>query len=233
MPRVGVLIPLTAGDSEAKSRATAFLEGLGELGWVDGKNVHIEFRWSGGDADGIRKNTAELVALAPDIVLANGSSVVAPLLQATRTIPIVFVNVVDPISAGFVASLAKPGGNVTGFSLFEYGISGKWLALLKQMTPRITRAAILRDTNLASGSGQLGAIQSAASSLGVEVSPIDVRDPGEIERGVTAFADKPNGGLVVPAGGLAIVHRDLIIALAARHKLTVCIHLTITSPVAG
>jgi putative ABC transport system substrate-binding protein len=151
--------------------------------------------------------------------LANGSSVVAPLLQATRTIPIVFVNVVDPISAGFVASLAKPGGNVTGFSLFEYGISGKWLALLKQMTPRITRAAILRDTNLASGSGQLGAIQSAASSLGVEVSPIDVRDPGEIERGVTAFADKPNGGLVVPAGGLAIVHRDLIIALAARHKL--------------
>jgi putative ABC transport system substrate-binding protein len=219
MPRVGVLIPLTAGDSEAKSRATAFLEGLGELGWVDGKNVHIEFRWSGGDADGIRKNTAELVALAPDIVLANGSSVVAPLLQATRTIPIVFVNVVDPISAGFVASLAKPGGNVTGFSLFEYGISGKWLALLKQMTPRITRAAILRDTNLASGSGQLGAIQSAASSLGVEVSPIDVRDPGEIERGVTAFADKPNGGLVVPAGGLAIVHRDLIIALAARHKL--------------
>jgi putative tryptophan/tyrosine transport system substrate-binding protein len=219
MPRVGVLIPLTASDPEAKPRAAAFMQGLGELGWIDGKNVHIEYRWSGGEADSIRKNIAELVALAPDVVLANGSSVVAPLLQATRTTPIVFVNVVDPISAGFVASLAQPGGNVTGFSLFEYGISGKWLGLLKQIAPPLMRAAILRDTGLASGSGQLGAIQSVASSLGVEVSPIDVRDPSEIERGVTAFARKPNGGLIVPAGGLAIVHRDLIIALAARHKL--------------
>jgi len=219
MRRVGVLVPLTADDPEAKPRASAFLEGMEQLGWVDGKNIRVDLRWTGGHADGIRKNIAELIALAPDVVVANGSSVVDPFLQANRTIPIVFVNVVDPISAGFVASLPQPGGNVTGFSLFEYGISGKWLGLLKQIAPRVTRAAILRDTGLASGSGQLGAIQSAASSFGVEVSPIDVRDAGEIERGVALFARNSNGGLIVPAGGLAIVHRGLIISLAAKHKL--------------
>ena len=167
----------------------------------------------------IRKYAAELVALAPDVILANGNTAVAPLLQATRTVPIVFVPVVDPVGAGFVDSLARPGGNVTGFMPFEYGMSGKWLELLKQIAPGVTRAAVIRDPAIAAGIGQFAAIQSVAPSLGVEVSPVNVRDAGEIERAVAAFARSPNGGLIVTASALAVIHRDLIITLAARHKL--------------
>ena len=189
------------------------------MGWTDGRNVRIDIRWGAGDADRIRKYAAELVALAPDVILATGSAAVGPLLQATRTVPIVFVHVADPVGAGFVESLARPGGNATGFTTFEYGMSGKWLELLKEIAPGVTRAAVLRDPAIAAGIGQFGAIQSVAPSLGVEVSPVDVRDAGEIERAVAAFARAPNGGLIVTASALAIVHRDLIITLAARHKL--------------
>jgi putative ABC transport system substrate-binding protein len=171
------------------------------------------------DADGNRRYAAELVALAPDVILASGGSVVGPLLQATRTVPIVFTLTVDPVGAGYVASLARPGGNLTGFTGYEYGLSGKWLELLKEVAPRVTRAAVLRDATIPQGIGQFAIIQSAATSFGVEVSPIDVRDAPEIERAITAFARSANGGLIVTASGLAIVHRDLIITLAARHRL--------------
>jgi ABC-type uncharacterized transport system substrate-binding protein len=189
------------------------------LGWTNGRNVRIEYRWTAGDADRIRRYAAELAALVPDVILASGSATVGPLLQATRTVPIVFVNVPDPVGAGFVDSLARPGGNATGFILFEYGLSGKWLELLKQIAPGVTRAAVLRDPALTSGTGQFAAIQSVAPSLGVEVSPVNVSDGGEIERAVTAFARVLNGSLIVTASGLATVHRDLFVTLAARHRL--------------
>ena len=189
------------------------------MGWTDGRNVRIDYRWGAGDADNIRKYAAELVALAPDVILASGTATVAPLLQATRTVPIVFAQVTDPVGAGFVDSLARPGGNATGFMLFEYGISGKWLELLKEIAPRVTRAAVIRDPAITAGTGQFGAIQSVAPSLGMEVSPVNVRDAGEIERGVAAFARSANGGLIVTASALSVVHRDLIVTLAARHKL--------------
>jgi putative ABC transport system substrate-binding protein len=192
---------------------------LQELGWTDGRNARIEYRWGAGDVGRISRYAAELVALAPDIILSSGSPSVAALQQATGGVPIVFVAVVDPVGSGFVESLARPGGNITGFTLFEYGISGKWLELLKEIAPRVTRVAVLRDPALASGGGQLGAIQSAAPSFGVELSPVGVRDAGEIERTVTAFARGPNGGLIVTGSTLATVHRDLIVMLAARHKL--------------
>ena len=166
--------------------------------------MRIDYRWGAGDADRIRRYAAELVALAPDVILATGSATVGPLLQATRTVPIVFVHVADPVGAGFVDSLARPGGNATGFTLFEYGISGKWLELLKEIAPGVTRAAVLRDPAIAAGIGQFGAIQAVAPSFGVEVSPVDVRDAGEIERAVTAFARSPNGGLIVTASALAV-----------------------------
>jgi putative tryptophan/tyrosine transport system substrate-binding protein len=217
--RIGVFMSTAADDPESLARVGAFLQGLQELGWTDGRNVRIEYRWGSGDAGRIRNYAAELVALAPDIILAQGSSTVGPLQQATRGVAIVFVIVPDPVGAGFVDSLARPGGNATGFLMFEYGISGKWLELLKEIAPRVTRAAILRDPAIAAGSGQLGAIQSVAPSLGVELSPFGVRDGGEIERGITAFGRGSNGGLIVTATPLATVHRDLIIALAARHKL--------------
>jgi ABC-type uncharacterized transport system substrate-binding protein len=181
--------------------------------------VRIDYRWGGGDADNIRKHAAELAALAPDVILAAGGAITGPLLQATRTVPIVFVHVPDPVGAGFVDSLARPGGNATGFINFEYSVSAKWLELLKQIAPGVTRAAVLRDPVITSGTGQFGAIQSAAPSLGVEVSPVNVRDAGEIERAVAAFARSSNGGLIVTVSALAVVHRDLIITLAARHKL--------------
>ena len=188
------------------------------MGWSDGRNLRIDTRWA--TADDIRRHAAELAALAPDVlVAATGTATVAPLLQATRTVPIVFVIVIDPVGAGFVASLARPGGNATGFTIFEYSMSGKWLELLKEIAPRVTRAAVLRDPAVASGIGQFGAVQIVAPSLGVELSPVDVRDAGEIERAVTAFARGSNGGLIVTASALATVHRDLIITLAARHKL--------------
>ena len=184
-----------------------------------GRNMRIDTRWPGSDADLYRRYAADLVALAPDVILAPASPCVAALLQASRTVPIVFTNVIDPVGAGFVASLARPGGNAAGFMQYEYGLSGKWLELLKELMPGVTRAAVLRDPALAAGIGQFAAIQSVAPSFGVELSPLDVRDAGEIERAVTAFARGPNGGLIVTASSLAVAHRDLIVTLAARNRL--------------
>src|SRR5215831_3184622 len=218
MRRIGVLLNAAAVDSNYQSWFEAFLQELQELGWSDGRNVQIDTRWA--TADDIRKHAAELVALAPDVLVAGtGTATVAPLLQATRTIPIVFAIVIDPVGAGFVASLAKPGGNATGFTVYEYSMSGKWLELLKEIAPNVTRVAVLRDPAIASGIGQFGAVQIVAPSLGVVLSPVDVRDAGEIERAIAAFASGLNGGLIVTASPLAGVHRNLIATLAARHKL--------------
>ena len=219
MRRIGVLMFLAEDDPGAKARIAAFIEGLQQLDWTLGRNVQIEIRWGAADAVRSRKYAAELVALAPDVIVAAGSETTAALREATRTLPIVFVAVSDPVGAGYVASLARPGGNVTGFTFVEYGMSGKWLELLKEIAPRVTRAAILRDPSLAAGTGQLGAIQSVAPSLGVETSPIDTRDAGEIERSIADFARTPNAGLVVVAVPGAIVNRKLIITLAAQHRL--------------
>jgi putative ABC transport system substrate-binding protein len=220
MRRIGVLFGSATDDSDFQARFGAFLQGLQQLGWADGRNVRIDTRWATTNPDDIHRHAAELAALAPDVILAaTGTATVAPLLQATRTVPIVFVLVIDPVGAGFVASLAQPGGNATGFTLFEYGMSGKWLELLKEIAPRVTRAAVLRDSGIASGIGQFAAVQAVAPSLGVELSPVDVRDAPEIERAVTAFARSGNGGLIVTASALATRYRDLIITLAARHKL--------------
>jgi putative tryptophan/tyrosine transport system substrate-binding protein len=217
--RIGVLMNVAADDPEAQARNVAFLQGLHELGWTEGRNVRIDYRWAAGDADRLRRYAAELVALAPDVVLASGTSTVGPLQRASGTVPIVFAGVADPVGAGFVNSMARPGSNATGFISFEYGLSGKWLELLKQIAPGVTRVAVLRDPEISGGTGQFGAIQSVAPSFGVELSPINVRDAGEIERAIAAFARSSNGGLILTASGLAMVHRDLIIALAARHKL--------------
>jgi putative ABC transport system substrate-binding protein len=217
--RVGVLISLAANDPQSQRRMTAFVQGLQELGWTDGRNIRIDTRWTAGDTDRMRRQAAELVALAPDVILASGGTGVGALLEASRTMPIVFTLTVDPVGAGFVASLARPGGNVTGFTGYEYGIGTKWLELLKEIAPRVTRAAILRDASIPQGIGQFAVIQAAAPSLGIELRSVDVRNVDEIERGVTAFAREGNGGLIVTASSLAIVHRDLIIALAARHNL--------------
>jgi putative ABC transport system substrate-binding protein len=217
--RIGVLTPLAEDDQENQARLAALAQALERLGWTVGHNVRIDIRSGASDAGRSRKYAAELVALAPDVILATGGSVVGPLLQVTRSIPIVFTQTPDPVGAGFVDSLARPGGNATGFTLFEYGISGKWLELLKEIAPWVTRVAVLRDTAIAQGSGQLGAIQSVAPSFGVELRPVDVHDAGEIDRAVAAFARSSNGGLIVTASGLANVHRELIIALAARHRL--------------
>jgi ABC-type uncharacterized transport system substrate-binding protein len=219
MRRIGVLNTLAADDPESQARLGAFQLGLQRLGWAEGRNVRIDTRWAAGDADRIRTYVAELIALAPDIILAVGSASTAPLLQATRTVPIVFVNVPDPVGAGFVDSLARPGGNATGFIVFEYGISGKWLELLKQMAPGVTRAAVIRDPAITAGIGQWGAIQAVAPSFGVELSPVNVRDAGEIERTVTTFARSANGGLIVTGSALSLVHRDLLVKLAAQNKL--------------
>jgi len=196
------------------------LQGLQELGWTDGRNVRIDYRWAAADADRYRTYAAELVALSPDVILSSASASVAALLQTTRTVPIVFVNVIDPVGAGYVARLARPGGNATGFTPFEYSLSGKWLELLKEIAPNLTRIAILRDPAIATGIGQYAVIQAMASpSFGAELSPIDVRNGGEIERDIAAFARESNGGLIVTSSSGAIVHRELIIMLAARHRL--------------
>ena len=208
-----------ADDPETLANIAAFLQVLQQLGWTDGRNVRIDTRLAGGNADSIRKYAAELAALAPDVIFAIGTAAMGPLLQATRTVPIVFAIVADPVGAGFVESLARPGGNATGFMQFEYSLSGKWLELLKQIAPGVTRAAVLRDPDISSGAGQWGAIQTAGPSVGIEVSPVNVRDADEIERAVTTFARQPNGGLIVTGSALANVHRDLIVTLAARHKL--------------
>jgi putative ABC transport system substrate-binding protein len=218
--RVGVLMAHSKDDSQFQARIVAFQQALALLGWTDGRNVQIDMRWATTNAEEIRRHAAELVALAPDVILAaTGTTTAAPLLQATRTVPIVFVVVIDPVGAGFVASLARPGGNATGFLLFEYGLSAKWLELLKQIAPGVTRVAVLRDPTIASGIGQFGAIQSAAPSLGIEASPVNVRDVGDIERDLTAFARSSNGGVIVTSSPEASRHRDLIIALVSRHRL--------------
>jgi putative ABC transport system substrate-binding protein len=217
--RIGVLDTLAADDPFAQARQGAFLQGLQQSGWTIGRNVRIDTRWSAGSTDLMRKHVAELIALAPDVFLATGTPSLGPLLQATRTVPIVFVLVPDPVGAGFVDSLARPGGNATGFTNFEYSMSAKWLELLKQIAPGVTRAAVLRDPTLTSGIGQFAAIQGGASTFGVEVVPLGVRDATDIERAVAAFARGSNDGLIVTTGGLTTLHRALIAALAARHKL--------------
>ena len=219
MRRVGVISALTADDSEALARNAAFLQGLGELGWTVGRNVRIDYRWSAGNLENSRKYAAELVALAPDVILAPSGANVGELQQASRTVPIVFAGVIDPVGSGFVDSLVRPGGNATGFLLFEYSLSGKWLELLKQIAPSVTRAAVLRDTANPAGNAQLAAIQVVAQSLGVEVSPANMRDAGEIERAFAVFARHGNGGLIVTGSTSGTVHRNLIVTLAARHKL--------------
>jgi putative ABC transport system substrate-binding protein len=218
--RIGVLMASTADDPEFQARMASFQQGLQELGWSNARNVRIDTRWATTNTDDLRRHADELAALAPDVILAGaGTATVAPLLQATRTVPIVFVVVIDPVGSGFVASLARPGGNATGFTMFEYGMSGKWLELLKEIAPRVTRAAVLRDSGIASGIGQFAALQAVAPSLRVELTPVDVRDAGEIERAVTAFAGSSNGALIVTSSALATRHRDLIIALAVQHRL--------------
>src|SRR4051812_15319350 len=218
MRRIGVLMPLGADDAEGHARLSAFLQGSQELGWTDGRNLRIDARWGAGDVDRYRRHAAELVALTPDILVTAGAPAVEALQGATRTVPIVFTTVTDPVGGGLIASLARPGGNTTGFTLSEYGLSGKWLELLKEIAPRVTRTAVLRDP-VAVGIGQFAAIQAVAPSLQVDLSPIDVRDAGEIERAITAFADRPNGALIVTAASFATIHRELIIALARRHQL--------------
>ena len=215
---VGILQILAADDPEAKTRSTVFAEALQQLGWAVGRNLKIETRNVGNDLDHLSRYAAELVALSPDVIVSVGSVTVAPLQQITRTIPIVFVNVPDPVGAGFVQSMAHPGGNITGFLNFEYSMSGKWAELLKQIAPNVSRALVFRDPSSAAGVGQFGAIRSVAQSLGVELTPVNVRDAGEIERSVAAFAHSGNGGLIVTPGGAA-ARRGLIISLAARYKL--------------
>ena len=222
--RIGVLAGLDPDDLDMRARIGAFQQGLLQLGWTIGQNVQIDIREGAGDADRIRRHAEELVGLAPDVILATGASVVAPLLKATRTVPVVFTNVVDPVGAGFVDSLAKPGGNVTGFVSFEYGLSAKWLELLKDIAPRVTRVAVIRDPEISAGTGQFGAIQGAASSLGLELIAVNPREASEIERAIAAFARTPNGGLISTSSALVIIHRDLIIGLAAKHKLPAVYH---------
>ncbi|MFY9786313.1 MAG: ABC transporter substrate-binding protein [Pseudolabrys sp.] len=219
MRRIGVLLGATADDMEFQAWVGAFRQALQELGWIDGRNVRIDTHWATFNVAGIRKHAEELAALAPDVILAPGASTVGPLLQATRTVPVVFPIMADPVAGGFVDSLARPGGNTTGFMLFEYSISGKWLELLKQIAPDVTRVAVLGDTSTPTGPAQFGVIQAVAPSLRVEVTSLNKRDAGEIERTVTAFARSPNGGLIVTAGGRALLNRDLIIKQAALHKL--------------
>ena len=216
--RIGVLLPGTAGDPEYEARMAAFIKRLTQLGWVEGQNIRIDMRWAAADSDRRRKFATELVTLAPDVILAPGSSSVGPLLQATRTIPIVFATLADPVGAGFVESLSRPGGNATGFIIFEYSIGGKWLELLKEITPNVTRVAVIRDPATAAGVGQLAAIQGMAQSLRVELLPINLRDPDELERAIATFA-RPTSALLIAQSAGAAVHRKLIITLAAKHRL--------------
>ena len=219
MRRIGVLLPAAADSPEFQAYVAAFHQGLALLGWTIGRNVRIDTRWATANAADIRKDAAELAALAPDVILAHGAATVRPLLQATRTVPIVFPVTSDPVGSGLIDSLARPGGNATGFMTTEYSIGGKWLELLKQIAPGITRAAVLRDPTQGGGTSQFAVIQAVAPSLRVEVNPVNMRDAGEIERAVAAFARSPSGGLIVTEGAPASLYRDLIIKLAAQHKL--------------
>jgi putative ABC transport system substrate-binding protein len=218
MRRIGVLMAIAADDPEAKGRIAAFQQGLNESGWTDGRNVRIDYRWAVGDADRVRY-AAELVALAPDVILATTGATVGALQQASHTVPIVFVTVIDPVGGGWVASLARPGGNATGFAAYEFSMGGKWLELLKEIAPRVTRAAVIRDPSVPAGSGLFAAIQTVAPSFGVELTSVGVRDASEIERGIAAFAREPNCGLIVPVPSSVTLHRELIIALAVRYRL--------------
>jgi putative ABC transport system substrate-binding protein len=219
MRHIGVLLPATADDAEFQARLGAFLQGLALSGWNIGRNVRIDTRWATANAADIRKHAAELAALAPDVILAGGGATVGPLMQVTRTVPIVFPVVVDPVGAGFVDSLARPGGNATGFMDGEYSMAAKWLELLKQIAPSVTRVAVLRDTTQGAGQSQFAAMQAVAPSLKMEVNPVNVREAGEIERAVAFFGRAPNGGLVVTNGAAQTLHRELIISLATRHRL--------------
>ena len=217
--RIGVLMPFGEDHPVGQARVAAFMQGLRQLGWTDGHNVRIDYRWSAGDSDNIRKFASELIALGPDVVMAFTSAAVTALRQATSTVPIVFAVVADPVGAGYVESLARPGGNVTGFAAQEYAVGGKWMELLKEIVPHLTRVAVLRDSAIAAGPGQFGALQAVAPSFGVELRPLDLHDPSGIENGIAAFAKGPNNGLIVTGSPSATLHRNLIITLAARHKL--------------
>ena len=219
MRRIGVFMPGVADDPEYEVRIAAFLQGLGELGWIVGRNVRMDYRWGAADLERYHVIAAELIALSPDVVLAFGYATASALQKATRSVPIVFGSVTDPVGGGLVASLARPGGNATGFVSSEFGFAGKWLELLKQIAPRVTRVAVLRDSAIAAQIALFGSIQSVAPSFGVELRPIDTSDAGEIERAVTAFAGEPNGGLIAASGAGVILHRELIVTLAARHRL--------------
>jgi ABC-type uncharacterized transport system substrate-binding protein len=219
MRRIGVIVPASSDDASFQTWIGVFLQALGQLGWSIGSNVRIDTHWATANAATIRRHAEELAALAPDVILTAGTSTTGPMLQAARTVPIVFATVVDPVGAGLIDSLARPGGNATGFLLFEYSLGGKWLELLKQIAPTVTRVAVLRDAATPSGTGQFGAIQAVAPSLKVEVLPVNLRDARELERSIATFARSPNGGLILTGSGLSILHRDLIITLAARHKL--------------
>ena len=219
MRRIGVLLPTTSDDADFQARVGAFLQGLQQAGWSIGRNLRVDTRWATADAVEIRRHAAELAAIAPDVVLAHGANTVRQLMQATRTVPIVFPAVSDPVGAGFVDSLSRPSGNATGFMTYEYSIGGKWLQLLKEFAPHVTRAAVIRDPDDGAGLGLYGAIQSIASPLGVELTPVNVRNTADMERIIATIPQSTNSGLVVPGSAFAIVHRDLIVALAARHKL--------------
>ena len=233
MRRIGVLLPATADDPQFQTLVGAFLQELQQLGWSIGRNVRIDIRWATANVGEIRRHAAELATLAPDAIMAHGTSTVRPLLQATRTVPIVFSVAADPVGGGLVDSLARPGGNVTGFMVSDYSIGGKWLELLQQIAPGVTRAAVLRDPTQGSGNSEFAVVQALAPSLRVEVNPIDVRDPAEIERAVAAFARASNGGLIVASGGAPIRHRDLIITLADRYKLPAVTSNASSLPLAG
>jgi ABC-type uncharacterized transport system substrate-binding protein len=230
--RIGVLMSLAADDKEGQARVEAFLQGLRELGWVDGRNVQIVIRWGPG-GDRARQYAAELVALSPDVILASGGSVVGPLLQATRTVPIVFTQTPDPVGAGFVNNLARPGGNATGFSIFDYNIAGKWLELLKQIAPSVGRVAVIRDPATPQGIGQFSAVHAVAPSLGLDVSPINASEPDEVERTITSFARTPNSGMIVTGSNFAITHRELIIKLASQLTLPAVYPLRFFVPAGG
>jgi putative ABC transport system substrate-binding protein len=217
--RIGVLMQTGADEPQSQARLAAFLKGLEDAGWAVGRNLRIDYRWSAGDRARLRRHAAELVALGPDVILAGVGSTATALQQVSRTVPIVFAQAIDPVGAGNVAGLARPSGNATGFTQFEYSLSGKWLELLKEVAPRVVRTAVIRDSEGAAGIGQWAVIQAVASPLAVELSPVDPRDAGEVERAVAAFARDSNGGLIVTVSSLATIHRELIVSLAARHRL--------------
>jgi putative tryptophan/tyrosine transport system substrate-binding protein len=216
---IGMLLPTNANDPEYPTLIDAFMQGLAQVGWTAGRNLRVETRWAGGDVEGISKKAAELVALAPDVIMAAGSAAAGPAIRATRTIPIIFAIVPDPVGAGFVDSLARPGGNATGFASFEYGIAAKWVELLKALAPNLTRVGVLRDPAITAGIGQFEAIQSVSRSAGVEVRPINMRDESDIKRDIATFAASGSSGLIITSSGMSVVHRDLIIAMASQYKL--------------